>query len=128
MGVILLSSTQLNPSMPVPVSSTCRFGDGMSIAEGYPVNLEPPRGDTLMVDQNSAFGTEFEREKTEKIKDATDQVKADIDQLIEGFDLRTITDRVEQFGRDNPIGLALSALTLGVAVGVLMQGSRRTLT
>ena len=63
-----------------------------------------------MTDQNNAFGIEFERVKEEKIKSATDQVRADIDQLIEGFDLRTITQRIQQFGRENPIGLALTAL------------------
>ncbi len=51
------------------------------------------------------------------------QVKDDINHLIEGLDLRDISRRVEDFGRRNPVGLALAAASIGVAAGLLMRKS-----
>lgn len=56
------------------------------------------------------------------------QVRSDIDQFVEGFDVKMLTKRVEEFGKDNPVGLALTALTIGVAAGILMKGSSATAT
>jgi len=59
------------------------------------------------------------------MSDAASRVREDIEHLVQGFDIPTMTRRVEEFGRDNPIGLALTAMGLGVAVGMLMRGSKR---
>jgi hypothetical protein len=56
--------------------------------------------------------------------DATARVKEDVEHLIEGFDFGTISKRVEEFGRENPVGLAVTALTVGVAVGFLMRNKK----
>jgi hypothetical protein len=60
-----------------------------------------------------------------QMSDAASRVREDIENLVEGFDIPTMTRRVEEFGRENPIGLALTAMGLGVAVGMLMRGSKR---
>lgn len=54
---------------------------------------------------------------------AIDQVKEDVDQLIEGLDVNQMTRRIEEFGRSNPVGLAVASLALGVAAGLLMRRS-----
>ncbi len=54
-------------------------------------------------------------------RDPISQVKADIENLVENFDLRTVLKKVEDFGHANPVGLALTALTFGVTVGVMMR-------
>jgi hypothetical protein len=63
----------------------------------------------------------FRDTHADMMSDATSRVKADMEHLVEGFDVQTITQRIEEFGRENPVGLALTALTLGVAVGFLMK-------
>jgi hypothetical protein len=62
------------------------------------------------------------------MEDAASRVKADIENLVEGFDLQTVTRRVEEFGRENPVGLALTAIALGVAVGLLMRGKQTSVS
>lgn len=59
------------------------------------------------------------------IDNATHQVKADIEQLIEGLDLPSIINRIDAFGRSNPVGIAITALSLGVAVGILMKNTSK---
>ena len=66
------------------------------------------------------YDNEFER-----INDAASRVKADVEQLVEGFHLEILIKKVEDLGRANPMGLAVTALTLGVAAGILVSGSRR---
>jgi hypothetical protein len=59
----------------------------------------------------------------EEVSEAAARVKEDVERIVQGFDLQVITKRIEEFGRDNPVGLALTALTLGVAAGMLMRNS-----
>ena len=49
------------------------------------------------------------------------QVREDIERIVEGFDFQGVSRRVEEFGKKNPVGLAMTALVLGVAVGLLMR-------
>ncbi len=58
------------------------------------------------------------------ISEAATRVKEDVEQFVEGFDLQVIAKRIEEFGRENPLALAVSALTLGVAAGVIMRGPK----
>ena len=52
---------------------------------------------------------------------ATSQVREDIERIVEGFDFQGVSRRVEEFGKKNPVGLAMTALVLGMAVGLLMR-------
>lgn len=59
------------------------------------------------------------------ISDAATRVKEDVEQLVQGFDLQAIAKRVEEFGRENPIALALTALTVGVTAGFLLRAPKK---
>jgi len=74
-----------------------------------------------MAERTQAFQNEFQDGEFDKIVETASQVKADIERFVEGFDLKAVVGRVEEFGRENPIGLALGALTLGLAAGFLMR-------
>lgn len=65
---------------------------------------------------------ESHREDVDQMSDAMTRVREDVERLVQGFDVQVIAKRVEEFGKENPIGLALTALTLGVATGILMRG------
>ncbi len=69
------------------------------------------------------FQPEFQDE-FEKVAETASKVKEEIDQFMKEFDLNSVVHRVEEFGRENPIGLALSALTLGLAAGFLIRNSK----
>ncbi len=57
----------------------------------------------------------------EHLDEATDQVRNDIKRLVDGFDVQAISKSMEDFGRENPLGLAIAALGLGIGVGLLMR-------
>jgi hypothetical protein len=76
-----------------------------------------------MADQNNLFQGLFPENSFDAMSEAASRVKADVEHLIEGFDVKAIVNRVEEFGKENPVGLAMTALTLGVAVGILMRSS-----
>ncbi len=80
-----------------------------------------------MAERMNTFQNDSKSSRADMLSDATAQMQEDIEQLVEGFDLKAIAKRVEEFGRENPVGLALTALTLGVAVGILMHNPRRLL-
>ncbi len=50
-----------------------------------------------------------------------EKVKRDVEEWVEGFNLQEISSKVQDFGRKNPIALALAALTVGVAAGILVR-------
>lgn len=52
-----------------------------------------------------------------------DQIKADVDSLIDELDFSQVTRKVEDFGRQNPLALAFGALTVGLAAGLMMRKS-----
>jgi hypothetical protein len=79
-----------------------------------------------MADRNNPFQNQTQGNGLDMMSDAASQVKQDIEHLVEGFDVQTILRRVEDFGRENPVGLALTAVTLGVAVGFLMRTPKST--
>ncbi len=60
-------------------------------------------------------------ELNQEVNRAIDQVKSDVDELIAGLDLQNVTRRIEDFGRTNPFGLAVAALGVGVAAGLLLR-------
>ena len=78
-----------------------------------------------MADQANSFETDSREEAEEMISEAAARVRADVERLVDGFDIESIVKKVDEFGRGNPVGLALTALTLGIAVGVLMKTPRR---
>lgn len=78
-----------------------------------------------MAERTAAFNGSLESESVQGISDATSRVKASVEQFVEDFDLQGIAKRIESFGRENPVGLALTALTLGLAVGVLIKSPKR---
>lgn len=79
-----------------------------------------------MADRNNPFQNQSQNNGFDMMSDAAAKVREDIEHLVEGFDVQTIMNRVEEFGRENPVGLALTAVTLGVAVGFLMRSPRPT--
>lgn len=78
-----------------------------------------------MAERTTSFQKEPEGSGFDMMSDAASKVKEDVERLVEGIDLQTIAKRVEEFGRNNPVGLALAAVTVGVAVGILMRPVRR---
>jgi len=78
--------------------------------------------------ERTTFQSSSQSSEADMMADAASQVRKDVEHLIEGFDVQMIMNRVEEFGRDNPVGLALTALTLGVAVGFLMRGPKKQLS
>ncbi len=64
-------------------------------------------------------------DRQDAISEATARVRENVEQFVEGFDLQAISKRIEDFGRENPMGLAISALTLGLAIGVLVRKPRQ---
>ena len=78
-----------------------------------------------MAERTNPFQNESENSGFDPITDAASKMKADIEGLIEGFNMQAVVERVQEFGRANPLGLALTALTVGVAAGVLMRNARQ---
>lgn len=80
-----------------------------------------------MAEQSSSpFSNESKKDSLNNVSDMLSQVRSDIDDFVEGFDVKAIAQRVEEFGKANPVGLALTALTIGVAAGILMRGKSST--
>jgi len=52
---------------------------------------------------------------------AVHEFSQELGHWVEALDLKQITRRVEDFGRDKPVALALAALTVGIAAGILMR-------
>ena len=77
-----------------------------------------------MADRTGSFRDESQNGQHDFLSDAASKVKADIEGLIEGFNVQAVVDRVQEFGKVNPVGLALTALTVGIAAGVLMRNRR----
>lgn len=48
-------------------------------------------------------------------------IREEVNQLIEGADLKNIFKNIEDFGRKNPMGLAIAALSIGAAAGILLR-------
>ncbi len=80
----------------------------------------------MLEEPSSSFQKEPNSDQTrESQEDPISRVKADVERLVQGFDFQTITQRVEEYGRENPIGLALGALTVGLAVGAFMRPPKK---
>jgi hypothetical protein len=79
-----------------------------------------------------AESTEFHGEPGSEGMDAmikaAIQVKAEVERLVDEFDLKVLTKRVEDFGRRKPIEFALSALAIGVVAGILMRAPMKNIT
>ena len=73
-----------------------------------------------MVDR-TGFPNQGENEGFDALVKAASQVKVEVERLVEEFDLQSITKRVEEFGRENPVGLAVTALSLGLVAGIVMR-------
>ncbi len=54
-------------------------------------------------------------------EDLVRKIRGDLDRALEAFDMRAWTQEVERFGRERPFPMALAALTVGVASGILMR-------
>ena len=67
------------------------------------------------VDQSQA------EQASEEFSQAASQVREDIERMVEGLDFQGVSKKVEELGRTNPVGLAMTALALGVAVGLLIR-------
>jgi hypothetical protein len=55
-----------------------------------------------------------------------EQVRSQVDELVDSLDLPELTRKVQDFGRNKPITLAIAALTVGVAAGLLMRNKSTT--
>lgn len=54
---------------------------------------------------------------------AVNQVKSQVEELVDSLRLDDLTDQVAKFGKEKPVALALAALTVGFAAGLLMRRS-----
>lgn len=52
---------------------------------------------------------------------AINEVKTEADELMDALDFPRMSEKVQEFGKKNPIALAVAALTLGVAAGLWMR-------
>lgn len=59
---------------------------------------------------------------SEEAFEALDQLRSRAEELIDGVNFEDIGRRIQEFGRRNPTGLALAALGVGLAAGLLMRG------
>lgn len=55
------------------------------------------------------------------VSNTFNQVKSEVDELVDSLDLGGALRHLQNFGRERPIVLALTALTLGVAAGLLIK-------
>lgn len=78
-----------------------------------------------MAEPVNSFNRESSEGNHESMDEALSQIKSDISRLVDGFDIDLISEKIEEFGKANPVGLALTAMGVGLAVGVLMKQSRR---
>lgn len=53
--------------------------------------------------------------------DAVNRVKTEIDHFINTLDFRALTQKIQDFGTKKPVVLAVAALTVGLAAGMLMR-------
>lgn len=60
---------------------------------------------------------------SQSLDSTIDSVRSEIDRLVGGLDLQQVTRKVQDFGRENPVALALAALTVGIAAGMLVRKS-----
>jgi hypothetical protein len=52
---------------------------------------------------------------------AIDRVKVEADEFVDALDFPEMSRRIQEFGRQKPIALALAALTIGIAAGMLVR-------
>jgi hypothetical protein len=52
---------------------------------------------------------------------AIDRVKVEADEFVDALDFPEMSRKVQEFGRQKPIALALAALTIGLAAGMMMR-------
>jgi hypothetical protein len=60
-------------------------------------------------------------ESQSSFSEPMDRMKREVEQLVGGLDVQSVTRRLEEFGRANPTGLAVTAFAVGVAAGILMR-------
>ncbi len=89
---------------------------------GMPIASPPEKELNFMAERTQPFPTDNRDSNFDRISETNSQVRAEIESFVEGFDIRSVTQRIEEFGRENPIGLALGALAVGVAAGLFMKG------
>ncbi len=61
------------------------------------------------------------REVNSDVTQAFDQVRSQVDELVESLDIGGMSRKLESFGREKPVVLAIAALTVGLAAGLLMR-------
>jgi hypothetical protein len=52
---------------------------------------------------------------------AADRIRSEVDELVNALDFRQMARKIQDFGRDKPVSLAIAALTVGIAAGLLMR-------
>ena len=72
--------------------------------------------------------TDFQSERDSILRDVQadisrtfEEVKSEVDQLVESMDISGVAKKLETFGRERPVALALAALTFGIAAGFLIK-------
>jgi len=64
--------------------------------------------------------TPFRNAKSDATQ-ALNQVKSEMSDWVDTLDFDQMGKRVQEFGRDKPFALAIAALTVGFAAGILMR-------
>ncbi|NBU22015.1 hypothetical protein EBS43_11500 [bacterium] len=62
-----------------------------------------------------------ESENSDPFSHAASKVREDIERIVEEFNFQGVSQKIEEFGKKNPVGLAMTALALGVAVGFMIR-------
>lgn len=52
---------------------------------------------------------------------AIDDLSEEVNEWVDSLDLQQLTRKVQDFGKEKPVILAIAALTVGVAAGLLMK-------
>jgi hypothetical protein len=76
------------------------------------------------MEKETNFQNEAGNESFDVMVKAAAQVKAEVERLVEEFDLQAITKKVKAFGKENPVEFAVTALALGVVAGLLMRAPK----
>lgn len=60
--------------------------------------------------------------------EAVTHLKNEIEKLVKDFNIQELAKNVEDYGKKNPVGLALTSLSIGIAAGLLFRNTSKNLT
>ncbi len=61
------------------------------------------------------------RNVKDEANEAVDRVKSEVQDFVEFVDVRRSIGKIEQYGKENPLALAVASLAVGLAAGAFMR-------